>query len=115
MIRKALHDDPENAAYLDSMGWVLFKRGKLKEALDNLQKAVEKLERPDPTILEHLGDVYLKLPGLIQGERYLDEGAAGRDRRQLPPTRPASRRSGKKLDSLDKLSPTPKPASSKNP
>ena len=28
MIRKAVADEPENSAYLDSLGWVLFKRGK---------------------------------------------------------------------------------------
>ena len=27
MIRKALREEPKNAAYLDSLGWVLFKRG----------------------------------------------------------------------------------------
>ena len=113
MIRKALQEDPENAAYLDSMGWVLFKRGKLKEALENLQKAVDKLERPDPTILEHLGDVHLKLQDLTKAKEFwrrAEEAASA----ALPPDRrlPEIR---KKLESLDKLTPAPKPASSKNP
>ena len=42
MIRKALQEKPTNSAYLDSLGWVLFKRGKVKEALEPLEKAEEK-------------------------------------------------------------------------
>ncbi len=69
MIRKALQEDPDNEAYLDSLGWVLFKRGKTKEALDPLKRAVEKVREsaeqrgtnPDTTILEHLGDVHFQL------------------------------------------------------
>ncbi len=113
MIRKALHDDPENSAYLDSMGWVLFKRGKLKEALENLQKAVDKLERPDPTILEHLGDVYLKLQDLPKAK---DSWTKAQDAaaKATPPDKRLDEIK-KKLVSLDKLSPTPKPASGANP
>src|SRR5439155_5606633 len=32
MIRTALHDEPDNEAFLDSLGWVLYKRGQFKEA-----------------------------------------------------------------------------------
>ena len=32
MIRKAVQEEPDPAAYLDSLGWVLFKRGRFKEA-----------------------------------------------------------------------------------
>jgi tetratricopeptide (TPR) repeat protein len=113
MIRKALHEDPENYAYLDSLGWVLFKRGKLKEALENLQKAVEKLDRPDPTILEHLGDVYLKLHDLSKAKdtwKKAQEAAAA----AIPPDKRLEE-IRKKLDSLDKLTPSPKPESSQNP
>jgi tetratricopeptide (TPR) repeat protein len=60
-ISKALELDPESDAILDSMGWVLFKRGKAEEALPYLEKAESHLEEPDPTILDHLGDVYQAL------------------------------------------------------
>ena len=33
MIRKALEEEPENGAYLDSLGWVLYKRGKFQDAI----------------------------------------------------------------------------------
>jgi Tfp pilus assembly protein PilF len=59
LINKALGIDPENGAYLDSLGWFYFKKGKFKEALAELEKAVSFLN--DPTIYDHLGDVSLKL------------------------------------------------------
>ena len=57
MIRKAVEAEPENAAYLDSLGWVLFKLNRPAEALPWLEKSLKLLEKPDATILEHLGDV----------------------------------------------------------
>lgn len=62
MIRKALATEPENAAYLDSMGWVLFKLGKYEEAAPYLEKAVKKSTGTgDETLYDHLGDVYDRL------------------------------------------------------
>ena len=61
MIRKAIEAEPKNAAYLDSMGWVLYKLEKFDEALPHLQKAVSKPTGSDATIWDHLGDCYQKL------------------------------------------------------
>lgn len=62
MIRKALDADPENGAYLDSMGWVLFKLGKYDDALPFLEKAVKNSPGAgDETLWEHLADVYERL------------------------------------------------------
>jgi Flp pilus assembly protein TadD len=58
MIRKALELDSDNGAYIDSLGWLYFKRGKIKEALKELEKASALLA--DPVIYEHLGDAYFK-------------------------------------------------------
>ena len=60
LIERAVKEEPGNSAYLDSMGWAFYKQNKLAEAQDYLQKAVGG-EGHDPTILSHLGDVYLKL------------------------------------------------------
>ncbi len=57
MIAKALQKDPDNGAYLDSYGWVLYRRGKLGEAEMQIKKALEK-NGQDATIIEHLGDIY---------------------------------------------------------
>lgn len=61
MILKAVKAEPENAAYLDSHGWVLFKLGKFAEAVEPLEKAVKLQSGGDGTIHDHLGDVYLRL------------------------------------------------------
>jgi tetratricopeptide (TPR) repeat protein len=58
LIKKALEIDPDNGAYLDSLGWVYYRQGKLDQAEDLLQRAIQ--SQPDPTVHDHLGDVYLK-------------------------------------------------------
>jgi Tfp pilus assembly protein PilF len=60
MIKKALDSDPDNGAYLDSMGWAYYQQGKFQEAEGLLVRAVERVG-PDPTVHDHLGDVYAKL------------------------------------------------------
>lgn len=61
MIRKALKSEPENAAFLDSIGWVLYKREKYAEALPYLEKAAGMQSGQDGTIFDHLGDVHQQL------------------------------------------------------
>ena len=53
--------DIDNGAYLDSLGWVLFKQKKLKEAKDALLKAVEDKKSQHIEIYDHLGDVHMAL------------------------------------------------------
>ncbi len=59
MITKAVEQDPGNGAYLDSLGWVYYKLGRLPEAEENIRKALETTPR-DATVHDHLGDVLLK-------------------------------------------------------
>lgn len=55
-------DEKENAAYLDSLGWVLFRRGRFEEARTWMEKAAALLEgAEDPVVWDHLGDVYFRL------------------------------------------------------
>jgi tetratricopeptide (TPR) repeat protein len=61
MIRRALQSEPENASYLDSLGWVEFRKGQFDRALDNLLQAAKTAQREDPLVFEHIGDTYLKL------------------------------------------------------
>jgi len=58
MITKALSKEPNNGAFLDSLGWVYFRLGRLPEAEDNLRRALAKTPR-DATVHDHLGDVLL--------------------------------------------------------
>jgi tetratricopeptide (TPR) repeat protein len=55
LIRLALEQDPGNPAILDSMGWVLFRRGEYDIARAYLQLAYDKLA--DPEVAAHLGEV----------------------------------------------------------
>ena len=59
LIKKAVDLEPDKGEYLDSLGWVYYRQGKLDEAAAQLQRALDITE--DPTIHDHLGDVYAKL------------------------------------------------------
>ncbi len=60
LIERAVAAQPENAAFLDSLGWVTFRLGHPREAEAQLVRAVEG-SRDDATVLEHLGDVLAAL------------------------------------------------------
>jgi tetratricopeptide (TPR) repeat protein len=60
-IERAVKKEPKNAAYIDSMGWVLFKLHRPQEALTWILKAQELSPEPDATLLDHLGDIYMAL------------------------------------------------------
>jgi len=76
MIKKAVELEPANGAYLDSLGWAYFKMGKYELAEDNLMKASQHMGM-DPTVQDHLGDLYQKTGRLklaaAHWERALDE------------------------------------------
>ncbi|MCW5982486.1 MAG: tetratricopeptide repeat protein [Bryobacteraceae bacterium] len=59
LITKALETEPNNGAYLDSLGWVYYRLGRLEEAEENLKRAAQKVSR-DPVVHDHLGDVYFR-------------------------------------------------------
>jgi len=60
LVKRALSEDPNNAAYQDSLGWAYFKQNRLDEAEELLRMAAAR-ESHDPTILSHLGDIYAKM------------------------------------------------------
>ncbi len=66
-IQKAVHLDPNNGAYLDSLGWVHFRLNNLTEAEKFLLDAARRV-RNDPTIHDHLGDLYFRLGRYNQAE-----------------------------------------------
>jgi tetratricopeptide (TPR) repeat protein len=81
----------DNAAFIDSLGWVLYRRGQIDKARKELEHASQLPDGDDPVIFDHLGDVYqhLMMPAEArraweralqlydQGQRRLDD-----DRRQ---------------------------------
>ena len=62
LIKKALELRPSDFYILDSMGWVLYRLGRLDEAVEYLRMALNK--RQDPEIAAHLGEVLW-----VRGER----------------------------------------------
>jgi tetratricopeptide (TPR) repeat protein len=77
MIRKAIDEDKKekakkapdkkpdeiqaNASYLDSLGWVLYKQKKYKEALPPLQEAIKAEDGQSIEIYDHLAEVQMAL------------------------------------------------------
>lgn len=58
--KETLKEKPEEGAYLDTLGWIYYQLGDLEQALENLNRAVEKI-MDDPVLFSHLGDVYAAL------------------------------------------------------
>jgi tetratricopeptide (TPR) repeat protein len=56
LIEQAIAIEPDNPAYLDSLGWALFKQGKLTEAAGPLSRAAETLPA-NSVIQDHYGDL----------------------------------------------------------
>jgi tetratricopeptide (TPR) repeat protein len=59
LIQRAVDTEPGNGPFLDSLGWVEFRLGKLDQAETYLRQALEHVRR-DPTVNDHLGDVYFQ-------------------------------------------------------
>lgn len=60
LLMDALRAEPENGYFLDSLGWIKYRRGEYHNALEIMLEAVTKVG-DDPVIWEHLGDIYVKL------------------------------------------------------
>lgn len=63
LARSAVQNDKDDGFVLDTLGWILFKRGEYKEAIRILEKAHE-IQPGVGIIAEHLGDAYIKLKKL---------------------------------------------------
>ncbi|MBU2359346.1 MAG: tetratricopeptide repeat protein [Alphaproteobacteria bacterium] len=57
MIERAVADQPDNGAIVDSLGWVYFQLGRYEDAIDPMEKAAS-LEATDAVVNDHLGDAY---------------------------------------------------------
>src|SRR5207237_10215757 len=108
--------EEENSAYLDTLGWVLFKRSKVKEAVEPLEKAVQKLTDVDSgnaTIFEHLGDVYFQLQENAKAKTAWQSAEKTALKGNPPDKRLPEIR--KKLESLEKLGKVPRPSAGNTP
>ncbi|MDA0991141.1 MAG: tetratricopeptide repeat protein, partial [Verrucomicrobia bacterium] len=59
-VNRALIHEPQNGAYLDTRGWIYYMQGDYQEALIHIE-AASKLIPEDPTINDHLGDIWSAL------------------------------------------------------
>jgi tetratricopeptide (TPR) repeat protein len=76
LITRALALQPEEPAILDSMGWVLYRKGRYEEALEYLTRAYT--EFPDPEVAAHLGEV-LWVSGKTEAATTVWQGALMKD------------------------------------
>lgn len=60
MSAKTLEKQPNNSAYLDTYGWIQYKKGNYDKAKKYIGQALEKAPK-DPELLEHYGDVFYKM------------------------------------------------------
>ncbi|MDR0304933.1 MAG: tetratricopeptide repeat protein [Chitinispirillales bacterium] len=60
LLISALKEEPDNGAYLDSYGWILFQQKKYKEAEKPLLRSAQLITN-DYVVYYHLGELYLKL------------------------------------------------------
>jgi tetratricopeptide (TPR) repeat protein len=76
MIGRALQLDPNNGAYLDSLGWLYYRKGKYDEALSELLRATQNLTSDDPIVFDHIGDTYSKLNRIAQALEFWQKAIA---------------------------------------
>jgi len=67
--RKAIKLEPENGAYLDTVGWIYYQLGDYDSARVYIEKSL-KLRKESPEVLEHMGYVCLKLGDQAAAEEY---------------------------------------------
>jgi tetratricopeptide (TPR) repeat protein len=102
LIRKALEASPDNPAFLDSLGWVRFRRADIPGALPYLERAYRIF--PDPEIASHWGEV-LWVSGKQAEARALWARSLARSPDSKPLKATIERLTGTKLET-----PAPKPA-----
>ncbi len=75
-IKRALAADPENGAYLDSLGWLHYRRGEYEQGLAELLNAAHVLKTDDATVFEHVGDAYSMLHEMPKALEYWEKSLA---------------------------------------
>jgi predicted Zn-dependent protease len=99
MVRKAVELDPQNGAYLDSLGWAYFKSGQYTLAEEYLLKAKDRIST-DPTVYDHLGELYLQTGKLKQAVTWWERSMKEYKMALAPDADPADQaKVQKKLDS----------------
>lgn len=61
MSLKAINAEPNNASFIDTYGWILYRKGNLEEARKFLEKALELMDNDNYELYEHLALLYFKM------------------------------------------------------
>src|SRR5690606_9160706 len=91
-IRKAVEAEPDNGAFLDSLGWYYFKKGEYEKALVELNRASELIKPEDPVIFDHIADVHQKMGNVAEAVRNWQKALA------LKPEEKDQKKIAQKLD-----------------
>jgi len=76
MIRLAVARWPRQSAYLDSLGWVRYKRGDFAEAIKYLERAIRHRESDDAVYHDHLGDALYRAGQLERAREHWEKARA---------------------------------------
>ena len=81
---KAIDNNPDNATFLDTYAWVLYRSGELEEAEKYILKALDKGGKNDPEVNEHAGDIQAALNSKEMALAYYQKAImVGGDRQNL--------------------------------
>lgn len=69
MAKIAIEKDPDNASYLDTIGWIYFKMKKYKSAKEFIEKSLN-INGNSAVVLEHLGDVFFAMNDYYNANKY---------------------------------------------
>lgn len=72
MSKRSLVKEPNNAAYLDTYGWILFKMKKYDAAIEYIKKSIDTGEASQ-VVVEHLGDIYAELKDFVQAKIWYEK------------------------------------------
>jgi tetratricopeptide (TPR) repeat protein len=78
LIERAVSLDPENGAYLDSLGWALFRSNRVEQAEGYVRRAVAK-DAHNAVVLDHLGDILNHRGNVREALEYWRKALVGED------------------------------------
>jgi len=70
LIKRCIAIEPNRSAYLDTYGWVLYKLGRIDEAIAMIEKAMKNGGGDNPEIVEHLCEL-LTVAGRLEEARHI--------------------------------------------
>ena len=76
MSRRTIEAEPNNATYLDTYAWILYKLKRYDEAATYIMQAIEADPEPNDVLYEHAGDIYRRLGNKVQALDYWTKALA---------------------------------------